>query len=129
MTEEQQKKITAGVNQFFELTPDEKQAALGTLSDVERGQMGKTLQAFDKLPPDQRDECIQAFAKFAGMSLSEKQEFLKNAERWSQMSPVDRQVWRDLVVNVPEWPPLPSSAIAPPPLPPDFHSVAATNPN
>jgi hypothetical protein len=132
MTEEQQKKITAGVNQFFELTPDEKQAALGTLSDVERGQMGKTLQAFDKLPPDQRDECIQAFAKFAGMSLSEKQEFLKNAERWSQMSPADRQVWRDLVVNVPEWPPLPSGFVAPPPpppLPPDFHSVVATNPH
>jgi hypothetical protein len=132
LTEEQRKKITAGVNQFFELTPDEKQAALGTLSDAEREQMGKALQAFDKLPPDQRDECIHAFAKFAGLSASEKQEFLKNAERWSQMSPADRQTWRDLVVNVPEWPPLPSSAIAPPslpPLPPDFHSVAATNPN
>ena len=33
------------------------------------------------------------------------------------MSPADRQAWRDLVVNVPEWPPLPvgichASAIA-----------------
>jgi hypothetical protein len=132
MTKDQREKAAAGVNQFFELTPDEKQAALNTLSDAERKQMGKTLQAFDQMPPNQRDECIRAFAKFAGMSASEKQEFLKNAERWSQMSPADRQAWRDLVVNVPQWPPLPQGFIAPsppPPLPSDFHSVATTNPN
>jgi len=132
MTEDQRKKIAAGVNQFFELSPDEKQAALSTLSDAERRQMGKTLQAFDQMPPNQRDVCIRAFAKFAGMSAAEKQEFLNNAERWSQMSPADRQAWRDLVVNVPQWPPLPQDFIAPsppPPLPSDFHSVAATNPN
>jgi hypothetical protein len=132
MTEMQQKRIAASVDQFFALTPDEKEAALNTLSDAERRQMDKTLQSFDKLPPDQRDECIHAFAKFAGMSASEKQEFLRNAERWSQLSPADRQAWRDLVVNVPEWPPLPPGAIAPPPappLPPGFNSTAATNPN
>ena len=130
MTEAQRKQITSSVDQFFALTPDEKEAALSTLSDIERRQMEKTLQAFDKLPPDQRDECSHAFAKFAGMSASEKQEFLRNAERWSQMSPADRQAWRDLVVNVPEWPPLPSSTIAPPPAipyPPGFHPVATTN--
>ena len=37
----------------------------------------------------------------------EQAEFLKNAERWSQMSPAERQAWRDLVANVPQWPPLP----------------------
>jgi hypothetical protein len=132
MTEAQRKQITLSVNQFFELTPDEKQAALGTLSDAERQQMKKTLQAFDRLPPGQRDECVHAFAKFAGMSAVEKQEFLKNAERWSQMSPADRQAWRDLVVNVPEWPPLPSGFVwpsPPPPLPPGLQPVATTNPN
>jgi Protein of unknown function (DUF3106) len=132
MTEMQRKQIATSVDQFFALTPDEKEAALNTLSDAERAQMEKTLQTFGKLPPDQREECIHAFAKFASMSAPEKQEFLKNAERWSRMSPADRQTWRDLVVNVPEWPPLPSSAIAPPPAlpyPPGFHPVAATNPD
>lgn len=131
MTEDQRKKTAAGVNQFFELTPDEKQAALNTLSEAERRQMEKTLQAFDKLPPAQRDECIQAFAKFAGMSTAEKQEFLKNAERWSQMSPADRQAWRDLVVNVPEWPPLPAGFVASPrpPSPANAGSAATTNPD
>lgn len=132
MTERQRKQIAASVDQFFTLTPDEKEAALNTLSDAERQQMEKALQTFDELPPGQRDECIHAFARFAGMSASEKQEFLKNAERWSQMSPADRQAWRDLVVNVPEWPPLPPNFIAPPPappLPPGFDSAPATNPN
>jgi Protein of unknown function (DUF3106) len=132
MTETQRKQVAASVNQFFELTPDEKEAALNTLSDAERKQMDKTLQAFNKLPPNQREECIHAFAKFAGMSASEKQEFLKNARRWAQMSPADRQAWRDLVVHVPQWPPLPQGFItppAPPPLPPGFRSAAVTNPD
>ena len=55
MSETQRKQIAASVNQFFELTPDEKEATLNTLSDAERGQMEKTLQAFDKLPRNQRD--------------------------------------------------------------------------
>jgi hypothetical protein len=123
--------ITAEFNQFFELTPSEKQKVLGTLSDVERQQMEKTLQAFDKLPPGQREECVRAFAKFAGLSTAERAEFLKNAQRWLQMPPAKRQAWRDLVANVPEWPPLPPSFITPPPpppLPPGFHPIiVATN--
>jgi hypothetical protein len=128
MTESQRKQIAANVDQFFALTPDEKQTALDTLSNVERQQMEKTLQAFDQLPPGQREECERAFAKFAGMSAAEKQEFLRNAERWSQMSPADRQAWRDLVANVPQWPPLPQGFIAPPPPSPlQAQPVAATN--
>lgn len=131
MTEAQREQIAANVNQFFELTPDEKQAALNTLSGAERKQMEKTLQAFDRLPPNQREECVRAFAKFASMSAAEKQEFLKNARRWAQMSPADRQAWRDLVKNVPEWPPLPVGFITPtpPPAPENFHPAATTNPN
>jgi hypothetical protein len=129
MTADQRKKIATSVNQFFDLTPDEKEAALNTLSDAERRQMQRTLLAFDDLPPGQRDECVRAFAKFSGLSVSEKQQFLKNAERWSQMSPADRQTWRDLVVNVPEWPPLPEGFIASPPSPANLSPAAGTNPD
>lgn len=130
MSENQRRIIAASVNQFFDLTPEEKEAALNTLSDAERRQMQNTLQAFNNLPTDQRDECIHAFARFSGMSAAEKQEFLRNAERWSQMSPADRQAWRDLVANVPEWPPLPPAFLSgppPPPLPPDFHPATMSN--
>jgi predicted Fe-S protein YdhL (DUF1289 family) len=118
--------VIAQFKQFFELTPDEKQKTLNTLSAAEQQQMAKTLQSFGKLPPDQRDECIHAFAKFESMSAPERAEFLKNAARWSQMSPNERQTWRDLVEHVPEWPPLPTDFLKPPP-PENFPAVAATN--
>jgi hypothetical protein len=129
LTENQRRQITAQFNQFFELTPDEKQEALNTLSAAERAQMEKTLQSFGNLPPAQRDECIRAFAKFAGMGATEKAEFLKNAARWSQMSPEERQTWRDLVQNVPEWPPLPPGFVASTPVPGAVHPAVATNRN
>jgi len=114
LSEDVRQKITAQFNQFFELTPDEKQKTLNTLSDAERVQMEKTLQSFDKLPSAQRAQCIRAFTEFAGMSPAERAEFLKNAERWSQLPPKERQAWRDLVAQVPLWPPLPTANIMPP---------------
>jgi predicted Fe-S protein YdhL (DUF1289 family) len=134
LSEDERKSITVRFNQFFELTPVEKQKALNTLSEMERQQMEKTLQTFDKMPPAQRLECIHAFAKFADLRPAERAEFLKNAQRWSQMSPTERQAWRDLVTHVPQWPPLPSGLIMPPsppplppPLPPRVRPVVATN--
>jgi hypothetical protein len=130
LSETRSRQMTADFNQFFELTPVEKQKVLGTLSTAEQQQMEQTLQAFKKLPPGQREECIRSFAKFAGLSTADRAEFLKNAQRWSQMSPAERQAWCDLVANVPEWPPLPPGFITPPPpppLPPGFHPMVATN--
>jgi len=126
--------IAAQVNQFFELTPDEKQRTLKTLSATERAQMENTLAAFGKLTPQQRLQCVRAFTKFAGLSTSDRVEFLKNAGRWAQMSPQERQTWRDLVARVPAWPPMPPSFIMPP-MPPrisppaKLHPVVATNPS
>jgi predicted Fe-S protein YdhL (DUF1289 family) len=132
LSDAQRQKIAAQCNQFFELTPAEKQKTLNTLSDTERQQMEQTLETFGKLPLAQRQQCLHAFTEFAGMSVQEKQDFLKNARRWSQMSPQERQTWRDLVRQVPEWPPLPPPAPPMPPAPrtltPRLHSVAVTNP-
>jgi Protein of unknown function (DUF3106) len=130
LSENDRRFVTAQFNQFFELTPAEKQKTLNTLSDAERQQMQKTLQSFDKMPPSQRTECINAFGKFASMDTSQQAEFLKNAERWSEMSPTERQAWRDLVVNVPQWPPLPIGFLPPsPPTPPATAPAVATNHN
>jgi hypothetical protein len=131
LSSSERQKITNQFNEFFELTPDEKQKTLNTLSDAERAQMAKTLQAFDKLPGPQRIQCIHAFTEFASMSPKDRSEFLKNAERWSQLSPKERQAWRDLVAKVPQWPPLPIL----PPLPPHLvhphlqRQLVATNLN
>jgi hypothetical protein len=131
LSEAERQKITAQFNRFFDLKPDEKQKTLDTLSDAERAQMEKTLQTFGKLPLAQRAQCIRAFTKFAGMSPAERAEFLKNAERWSQLPPNERQAWRDLVTQVPLWPPLPNALIMPPKPPPrsPVRSMVATNQN
>jgi hypothetical protein len=134
LSEEQRQKMAAQFNQFFELTPAEKKKTLNTLSDFERQQMEKTLATFGQLSLPQRQKCLRGFSEFAGMSAAEKQEFLNNARRWSQMSPKERQAWRDLVTHVPDWPPLPARLM--PPLPPKSPHLTqrqlplvATNPN
>ena len=95
MSEDQRRKMLNRFREFFELTAQEKQKALNTLSGPERRQIEKTLRTFGSLPPDQRAQCIRSFEKFAGLSLAERQQFLKSAERWKLMSPGERQAWRD----------------------------------
>lgn len=107
----EQQKISDQLNQFFELTPAEKQQTLGTLSETEREQMEKTLKTFEQLPPRQRLLCVCNYTKFAGMNATERAEFLKNAESWSKLPPKERQAWRDLVNRIPEWPPLPPPVV------------------
>lgn len=126
LPEPERRQVAAGFKQFFELNDAEKTQALSTLSDTERQQMENTLQAYGKMPANQRAECVNAFAKFAKMNSLEQAEFLRNAERWSAMTPTERQAWRDLVVNVPQWPPLPIGFMLPAP---DPGSVVATNRN
>jgi hypothetical protein len=129
--EARHQQIAAQFNQIFELTPEEQTNTLKTLSATERAQMEATLQAYGKLTPPQRIQCLRAFAKFAELSQQERKEFLENAGRWAQMSPKERQTWRDLVARVPSWPPLPPIL---PPMPPrvltqKIHPVVATNQN
>jgi hypothetical protein len=114
-TDPQQQKIAEQVSNFFILTPAEEQQLLGTLSETEQAQMEKTLKTFGQLPAQQRSLCIRNYAKFAGMTSTERAEFLKNSESWSKMSPEERRTWRDLVANIPLWPPIPTAM---PPLPP-----------
>jgi hypothetical protein len=132
LTENDRRRITDEFNQFFALTQAEKQKALKTLSGAEQSQIEKTLVTFSNLPPAQRRQCIHAFTQFAGMSPAERAEFLKNAERWAQLPPKERQAWRDLVAQVPLWPPLPHALIlppVPPHQPPHPHAAVATNQN
>ncbi|HSA11655.1 MAG TPA: DUF3106 domain-containing protein [Candidatus Paceibacterota bacterium] len=116
MSEDQRRQTLSRFHQFFELTAAEKEKALRTLSGPERRQIEKTLRAFDQLRPDQRAVCLRSLEKFTSLSPAERHRFLKDAERWQQMSPGERQTWRDLVRKMP--PPLPTRRPPPPPLPP-----------
>lgn len=120
-------KIADQFDRFFDLTAAEQAQCLATLSDAERAQMEKTLQSFQNLTPQQRFACIRNYARFAGMSAVERADFLKNAERWSQMSPDERQTWRNLVAQVPQWPLMPPSV--PPNLIPPHPTLKPMRPN
>jgi hypothetical protein len=113
MSENERRKTLDRFDQFFKLTAAEREQALTTLSEPERRQIEKTLRTFGSLQPDQRAACMRSFAKFTSLSLPERLQFFKDVERWQQMSPGERQAWRDLVSKVP--PPLPPHR---PPLPP-----------
>jgi hypothetical protein len=102
--------------QFFELSPREKEKILGALTDAERGGMDKTLQAFEKLPSEQRSLCVNSFRKFANMTPEGRAHFLKNAGRWKQTPPDDRESWRTVVTKLPPLPP----GFGEPQLPPGF---------
>lgn len=127
LSEQERRKTCERFDQFFELTPGEREKALRTLSETERRQIEKTLRTFEKLSPAQRELCVRSFQKFANLSLEERELFLQNAERWRLMSPDEREGWRDLVAMMPEWPPMPP--FPPPPLPPGFPTGAAANAN
>jgi hypothetical protein len=109
-------RLTAQFSQFFELAPEERQRTLANLSEPERMAMARTLEAFRELPPQQREQCLRSFTKFASLSLTERQQFLKKAEAWQKMSPSERQQWRELVQQVPSWPPFPQGFESPPPV-------------
>ena len=124
------KKMIDRINQLFDLTAGEKENVLVTLSDAERQQMEKTLEAFQILSREQRRQCLLSFKQLTEMSAPEQQEFLKNAERWSQMTPAQRQSWRELVSAAPNVAPAPlvKKATAPiPVLPRKTNASLATN--
>jgi hypothetical protein len=132
LPEDQRKAMTAQFDQFFILSPVEKKKALGGLSVVERTQVQSAMQIFDQLPQPQRSQCIRAFVRYAAMGPQARAEFLKNAQQWSQMTPAQRKAWIDLTAHVPQWPPLPQSALMPPTpptprLPQSSRTVVTTN--
>ena len=63
--------------------------------------MEKSLETFEKLPPAQRQMYLDSFQKFADLSTDERMQFLKNVERWQEMSPRDRESWRNLITLLP----------------------------
>jgi hypothetical protein len=102
---QQRLRTTERFQQFFELPPAEQQKTLQTLPETERKQIEATLQAFAQLPPPQRQIMLNAFQRFAGLTAAERSEFLRNADRWKEMSPADRATWRRLLSQLPPTPP------------------------
>ena len=128
LPEPRRAKIQEHFRRFFELPKDQKAKAMESLNPVDWLQMRATLQTFDRLPQDQRDRCITGFTKFASLSAAERNQFLRDAQRWKNLSPQDRKLWRTLVNQVSPRPPLPGGLGSPPvPTPPRPNTPVLTN--
>ncbi len=115
LSEAERDNMMGHFKQFFDLTANEQKKTLNTLSEAERRQIEKTLRNYAGLTPGQRNECLRSFNKFASMNLIERQQFLKNADKWKLMTPDERNAWRNIVEAAPLIPP---SQANNPPLPP-----------
>ena len=104
------------INEQFQIIfQSENPAKSLDMTEMERLQMAKTLQAFRLLNATQRDACVSGLRRFTQLSPEERNEFLRNVELWQQMSPQERKLWRELVAKF--RPPKPPVPVPPPPFP------------
>jgi uncharacterized protein DUF3106 len=107
LSAERQRRMIGHFEKFLEQPNQEKQRTLMAFPEEERKRMDETLQAFENLPLPQRRLCIESFSKFAHLTPGERDQFLKNAERWQAMTASERQAWRKIVTDLPPQPPEP----------------------
>ena len=111
LSAERQRRMIGHFEKFLQQPNQEKQRTLMAFPDEERKRMEETLQAFENLPQSQRRLCIDSFSKFANLSPVERDQFLKNAERWQVMTATERQAWRKIVTDLPPQPPEPDGKL------------------
>jgi hypothetical protein len=114
LSEDQRQKVRASFYQALELSPEAKNNLFITLSVPEQRQLELTLRALGRLTPPQRAECLRSFEKLASMDAEDRQEFLKSAKHWEQMTDTGRQAWKDLLTKLSRLPPVPPGLGFPP---------------
>jgi hypothetical protein len=114
MSQSQRERVGEHLATFFDLSAADQQRTLARLSDAERQEMQKTLEAFARLSAQNRRAVVESFQKFATMAPEERGAFLRNAARWQQMTAQERETWKRLVNKLPPMPPEP---VVPPPVP------------
>jgi hypothetical protein len=107
LPKETRTRVFVQVNQFFELTPEEREKSLRILSGPERDAMRETLDTFASLTVEQRQMCVRSFEKFSRLTLAERRQFFQKAEIWSRMTAAERELWKELVSRARELPPFP----------------------
>jgi hypothetical protein len=106
---EQRKGLLQYFKSFFELSDEEQHKVLNSLSETEREQMAQSLRQFEQLDPEKRRQCLDALGRFSVLEPEQRYLFVHNANRWKEMTPSERERWREVVRQLPEtqMPPLP----------------------
>jgi hypothetical protein len=113
LPDERRTRTLANFQQYFQLTPAEKNKALDKLTVRERAQMQQTLAPLEILPPSLRQQALMGFRKFAELTPPDRAAFLQSAERWQNMSEAERAKWRRTTAQLQKMRVL----IPPPPMP------------
>jgi hypothetical protein len=103
-------KVLARFQQFFELTPAEKEKTLAVLENQQRQKVQSTVAAWQALPQSQRQQRFASLKKFADLPPTEQAQYQKLAQEWNRLKPSDRQV---VQYYVDQLPPVPSDMILP----------------
>jgi hypothetical protein len=120
---DQRREIYIRFKEFFALNGDEQEKTLHLLSEPERALIEKALAKFEQMPPLRRQRILATWPRLETLSTKERDEFVRDADRWQAMTPAERQTLRTLFTQLP--PPLPPTM---PPLPPRLRSTGARNP-
>ena len=108
LSETERNQIYGSFEHFLELSESEKQKTLDALSEREKQEAEKVLAPVEKWPKAQQQQYLAAFKKFSEMPPEARRQFLRNVQRWQQMSPAERQAWRDLDRQLADTPPMPA---------------------
>ena len=129
MPADEREQLYASFRHFFELSDEEQQKTLDALSQPERQVTEKAIGPIEKWPKSQQQQYMTALRRFVELSPAERQRFMKNAEHWQQMSPEERQAWRDLVQRLSGTPRLMtiSAPLLPLPTAPRLPTAVRTN--
>ena len=129
LPEHQRQELYDRFRQFFELNAGDQSKTLGSLSEAERRQMEKNMQAFSILPPLERSRRLESFHKLVSMPLEEQRRFLRSAARWQGMTDKERDSLRQMLNQLPPMPPLPPQCRTNmPPMPPGWDAYVPMPP-
>ena len=106
----QRQRLQTSLMILFDLDEMEKTKILAGFSEVQQAEMKKAIDAFESLPQPQRDLCITGLTKFATLTPGQRQQFLKNCEVWTSLSPGEQAALRRLAAIRLSAPPLPPGA-------------------
>lgn len=107
-------KLQDRFKQFFDLSETEKNKTLELVAAAEVDWVRRSIQSFEALPPQHREDCLSALEKYSKLTADQRARFLRNAERWRAMPESQREAWREVMTRVPPMPPVDRL----PPLPP-----------
>lgn len=108
---EKRRKMLDAYARFYELPARQQESILEKMPFPFRKECELQRNELLQMPPDQRQRSLNFLRVFAKMSPEEQAQFRKNANRWRDMNPQERNFWMRYVEQLPKrLPPMPPVA-------------------